>query len=414
MRSEFTIGLSLSLTGAYAPMGRQAETALRWFETSSNGAGGVRIGAARRPVRLLIYDDRSSAAEVRQIYRGLSNSEEVDLLLGPYSSGLTRAAAGIAREHGRLLINHGGAANDLHSGNSMLVSVLTPASDYLTGFVRLVATLKFWRKRLAIVAAPSPFAKQIAAGVEYACAQRAIRRKRVSVRLRLNAEFDPAGTPARLFPALARNRINALVSAGSYQHDLALMRAVVEADLNLPVLACVAAGVEQFARDLGAHASGIIGPSQWEPDVDLRTELGPAPMQFTRAIRGAGSPCDYVAAQAYAAALIGVAAIESAGSLDQKRIRAALGDLRTTTLFGDFAVDPSGLQVGHKMLLVQWHDGHKTIIDPAAADSRGNLELPPGWRLIAAGFRMLRLSRPDEDDDSDAAPGEDDDGTREG
>ncbi len=70
------------------------------------------------------------------IYRSLCSEPRPEnlLLLGPYSSRLTRVALPIAGERGMLLINHGGAADDLNdSRNRLIVSVLSPASDYFAG-----------------------------------------------------------------------------------------------------------------------------------------------------------------------------------------------------------------------------------------------------------------------------------------
>ena len=39
----------------------------------------------------------------------------VDVLLGPYSSELTRVAAPIAEQAGMLFVNHGGADDDIFS-----------------------------------------------------------------------------------------------------------------------------------------------------------------------------------------------------------------------------------------------------------------------------------------------------------
>jgi hypothetical protein len=77
--------------------------------------------------------------------------------------------------------------------------------------------------------------------------------------------------------------------------------------------------------------------------------------------------------------LIAIAALKECTRPDHQQLRAALSDLRTSTLFGDFAIDRvSGRQIGHKTLLVQWHEGRKVIIDPEV----GGLEIPSGWRLI--------------------------------
>ena len=403
MAKRITIGLSLSLTGEYAAMGRQAEAALRLLVADLNAAAGVRVGGEFREVALECIDDASDAQRCAEIYRALVAERRVDLLLGPYSSGLVRAAAPIAEEARMVLVNHGGAADDLYErGYGMIVGVLSPASAYLTGFVRLLATLKFWRKRLAIVAQSLPFASAVASGVERAATERAARRRGVRVRVKWNGEFDSVTTPPNLFPALARNRVNALVSAGSFAHDVAVIRAVTASELNIPVLACVAAGVERFGIELGEHAEGIVGPSQWEEGTQFKPEIGPDAPAFGRRMHAAGAACDYVAAQAFAAGLLAKAAVEAAGTLDQDRIRSAFSGLRTTTLYGDFAIDrATGRQTGHKMLLVQWHRASKVIIEPESQPDRRGLALMPGRRLIAAGLEMLRMTRGEQGDERD-------------
>lgn len=400
---RLTFGLSLSLSGAYAPMGRQANAALRLLISDLNTAGGIRVGGEAREVALECHDDASDPHRCAEIYRSLCCGNRADIILGPYSSQLTRVAAPIAEEAGMVLVNHGGAADDLYSHKyRMIVGVLSPASDYMAGFVRLLAGLKLWRKRLAIVRSKSPFASEVAAGIERATRERYARRKGVRIRVKFAGQFNPESSPAVLFPALRRNRVNALVSAGSYEHDVEVMRAVTHSQLNIPVLACVAAGVEKFRIDLGEDAEGIVGPSQWEEQVRIDPEIGPAPREFVRRMRVQAPElgCDYPAAQAFAAGILTKAAIGAAGSLEQPKIREAFSDLRTSTFFGDFSIDRvTGRQLGHRVLLVQWHAAAKVVIDPESHVDTGALEFPSGWRLILAGLHMLKLSRRDQQDE---------------
>lgn len=411
---KLVIGLSLPLSGEYAATGLQIEAALRLFADDTRAAGGVTLAGERRDLEFQYCDDSSRRDRAREIYRWLCFERRVDLLFGPYSTALTRVAATVAGEAAMLLVNHGGAGDDLyddqHRGGGgpanrrrMIVGVLSPASDYLTGFLSLLATLKFWRKRLAIVAAKTPFARAVADGAERESKRRRIWLHGVRLRLKYSTHFDPDRTPETLTRALRRNRINAVVSAGSYEHDLAVMRLCAAHVPNLPVLACVAAGVARFGADLAEDAEGIVGPSQWEPDAGIVAQLGPSSRDFTRRMRARGAPaCDYPAAQAYAAGLVTLAALRAAGALNQGHLRSAFSGLRTTTMFGDFAIDPvSGRQVGHQMLLVQWHRGRKVLIDAEPDPDHGAIEFPSGWRLILASMRYFRLSRRDPGHDRD-------------
>ena len=408
MAQKLTIGLSLSLSGEYAAMGRQAEVALRLFVGDTNAGGGIVAAGQRYELALECIDDNSRRDRVAQIYRVLCFERRVDLVFGPYSSGLTRVAAPLADQAGMVLVNHGGADDDLHSrAYPMVFGVLTPASEYMTAMVRLLTTLKFWRKRVAIFSSGSPFARAVAGGVERACAERRARRRGVRICLKFAGSFAPAPTTERLARALRRNRINILLSAGSYAHDLAMMRLGVSPQLNIPVLGCIAAGVAGFHDDLSEDAEGIVGPSQWEEDVQVTPAIGPTPAEFVRRMRtqSAGA-VDYPAAQIYAAGLVTAAAIRAADSPDQERLRRAFPDLRTSTFFGDFAIErATGRQTGHRMLLVQWHGGRKVIIEPEPIDDSGSLELPSGWRLLF-GSQWARLRR--RGDESDRAHERDD------
>lgn len=396
MTRDFTLGLGLSLTGKYAAMGRQAAAAIALFVADLNAGGGIMFDGGSRYVVLDCLDDGSRVDRTREIYRDLCFTNRRDLVFGPYSSALVRAAAPLAAEAGMLFVNHGGADDALHDhGYRLIVSVLSPASEYLVGFARLLATLKFWRKRLAIAAAKTPFAATVAGGLERAARMRRSWLHGVRLKLRYTGTFDHDRTPDLLVRALRRNRINAFVSVGGYEHDLAMMRLASAEHLNIPVLGCVAAGVDRFGSDLGEAAEGIVGPSQWEPGLEPRPEIGPTSAEFARRMRATGGVCDYPAAQLYAAGLLTAAAIRAADSLAPEHLRAAFADLRTTTLFGAFAINRvTGQQLGHRMLLVQWHEGHKHIIGPdERGTDDGDLELPSGWRLLLGSVGRLRINR---------------------
>jgi branched-chain amino acid transport system substrate-binding protein len=406
LSANFTIGLTLSLTGRYAPMGRQAAAALELFAADQNAAGGIEIGGQRSELTLLCLDDQSNPKLCTEIYRSLCYENRADVIFGPYSSDLTRVAAPIAESAGMVLVNHGGADDSLyHRKYRLIVGVLSPAGDYFRGLAHLVSQLKLWRKRIATVTFETPFARAVIDGFEHECSQREIRRQGVRLKVRESAAptRGAAEVSIDLLIRLARSRITALVSAGSFADDVALISGIVRADLNIPMLGCVAAGVHDFATALGEHAEGIVGPSQWEESLAFAPELGPRPTQLAARMRAVCGSCDYPAAQIYAAGLLTAAAVRGLDTLDQTRLRAAFSELRTSTLFGDFAIDRvSGRQIGHKVLLVQWHAGQKVIIHPDAHAEVGSMEFPTGWRLMLASlsslYLNLRRGREDEED----------------
>src|SRR6476646_3247317 len=71
------IGLSLSLTGATAPAGRQVQAGLEIWRDHVNARGGL-LG---RPVELVYYDDQANPANAPGIYAKLMGVDKVDLLI---------------------------------------------------------------------------------------------------------------------------------------------------------------------------------------------------------------------------------------------------------------------------------------------------------------------------------------------
>ena len=60
------------------------------------------------------------------------------------------------------------------------------------------------------------------------------------------------------------------------------------------------------------------------------------------------------------------------------QLREALLQVKTQTVFGDFAVDARGFQIGHKTVTIQWQDGQAAVVWPdAAATSQPRFPTPP-------------------------------------
>jgi ABC-type branched-subunit amino acid transport system substrate-binding protein len=164
--------------------------------------------------------------------------------------------------------------------------------------------------------------------------------------------------------SLERQSPDLVISAGSFDDEVVLARALLESGLRPKAVGLAAAAMQEFPQALGTHAEGFLGPSQWEPRLAYVPDFGPGPDEATEGIRAQGAPPDYRAAQAYAACLIAQRCLEEAGAGDEWLWRAACA-LDCGTFFGRFHIDPTtGLQVGHEMVLVQWRRGRKLVVWP--------------------------------------------------
>ena len=122
-------GVSASVTGEFRRQGQDALNAIRLWAEHVERAGGIALGEGgpRRPLRLIVLDDASRTERAKDNILRLLDDEHVDLLLGPYSSRLTLAAARVTEARGKVLWNHGGSSDVIwSSGYRRVISVPSP------------------------------------------------------------------------------------------------------------------------------------------------------------------------------------------------------------------------------------------------------------------------------------------------
>jgi branched-chain amino acid transport system substrate-binding protein len=363
--SSLTVGAALSQTGIYALQGRQALQGCRLWVEEANQRGGLWIPELRRsiPLQLIVDDDHSRRADVEQLIERLIAVDRVDFLIGPYSSGLTRAAAGIAEAHQKVMWNHGGSSDAIMRQDfRWSVHLPTPASGYFAGLCGCLLRHQAEVGRVAIVQRRrGTFAREVATG-----AQQQADRQGFPVLSPFFYPDDPRRISA-LAGELAAASPAVLIAVGRYDDDVSLIRALAGTSFELKTVAAVAAPMQAFASDLREHAEGWIGPSQWEPGAEGCPDIGPSSAVFVDRFRQRfGQLPDYPAAQAYAAGLILQHCVMLAGTCVDVALRRTAETLACRTFYGDFRLETeSGVQVGHETVLVQWQDGQKRIIWPA-------------------------------------------------
>ena len=159
-----------------------------------------------------------------------------------------------------------------------------------------------------------------------------------------------------------------LLCAGSFEEDLATVRRARSLGRPARHICAVGAGVGEFGRAIGDPA-GILGLAQWFPGAAGSAELGPSEEGFLAAYRRqTGADPDYPAVQAAAAAELSVHCAGVAGSLEPASLWRIASELKTTTFFGPYAVDPrSGLQTAHGTLLLRWDEEGPRLLGAGAS-----------------------------------------------
>ena len=105
------IGFTSSQTGSLEVSGGRQAKGLELWMNDVNEAGGITLSDGTVVMfESVTYDDESNADRVQELYTRLITEDEADLLISPYSSGLTASAAVIAEQYGRVMITTGAAS----------------------------------------------------------------------------------------------------------------------------------------------------------------------------------------------------------------------------------------------------------------------------------------------------------------
>jgi branched-chain amino acid transport system substrate-binding protein len=362
---EIRVGLSASVSGTFQLHGQQALDGAMLWESHANTEGGICISdGTPRYVRLIWYDDGSRVSRTRENVLRLIRNDHVDILLGPYSSSLTMAAQEVAEKHRKIMWNFGGTSDEIFSrGSRYTIGTANCASDYLRALPQWLAEEYPNLRRICILySGRGTFGWQVARGI-LESAQETCQ----------SVELVPLDTPLKnsgaALSALLDLSPEAVVLIANFQDELAIMRTRLRWSTSVRAVAAVAAGIAVFASQLGQTADGVLGPSQWEPEVSFPRIVGPTSDWFVNSFRERfGAMPDYVAAGSFATGVILTECIRRAASLDSAKLRGTASDLDYHTFYGRFRIDaPSGKQVGHRILLIRWQNGRKVV--PTSTES---------------------------------------------
>ncbi len=321
------VGVCLSLTGRYSRFGRQAAHGLEAWRVLDEDT------------ELIVADDGSDPTRLAPCLRAMAS--RCDLLLGPYSTQLMRTASLVAMDLDQVVWNHGGSGDDVeHAAPGRVVSVLTPTSRYAEPFLEHAAGQPT-RVPLWLAEGRGSFGRQVIAGA-------------VAKAEELRLPTVLLG-PADDLPVDHAPLVWDLFCAGAFEEDVTRVNAALALAAPPRLIGAVAAGVHDFAQEV-TSAEGVFGIAQWLPGRGTVTELGPAERDFLQVYgRLTGTVPDYPAVQAAAAAVLATHCARAGGSTGRESLWAAAAELRTTTLFGAFTIDPaSGAQLGHKTTLARW------------------------------------------------------------
>ena len=348
-----TLGSSISLTGKYATNGLHTQRGYDYAVKVINEAGGVKVGGKSYKLAVKYYDDESTPARGAQLAERLIQQDGVEYMLGPYSSGMTKAIAPVSEKFGVPMVEAEGASRSLFTqGYKYLFAVLSTSEQYLATAIDFAAAKSSDPKsvRIALAFEGDPFSMDVRAGVmdkinEYGM--------KVVIDDQLPADLSDMSTTLTKVKAL---KPDALIISGHSKGAATAARQIDEMKVNVPMIAlthCEAAKVqEKFPKT----ANGFLCPTQW-----VETLSKSDPMFGSAADWNAGFKADYPSytsvpyqsAQASAAVYVFKEAFEAANSFDKDKLRDAISAVEMETFYGDIKFSAQGNNIAKPMFMRQ-------------------------------------------------------------
>ncbi len=360
------IGASISTTGTYARIGKYMQEGYLLWEKQVNERGGL-LG---RPVKIVIYDDRSDPATGVRLYEKLVNDDTVDLLLGPYGSAVSQAVSVIAEKYKQPMILPVAATTSIFTrGLKYIFMILAPAETYMEGLLDIAASRG--AKTVVLVNEDTAFPKAIVTGAARLAEQKGLRVVLQEAYPKGNTDFSALLTKAKAAGP------DVFIGGTYFEDSTAITRQMKELDFAPKAIAFTAGSdLPEFSQQLGRNAEYIYAPTPWEQGMPF-----PGSKEFLEAYRKMWNHDPiYQSAAAYSGTLVFEKAIRRVGSLDREKIREAVLKLEDTNLFGTYKVDERGVQIGRKMAILQWRDGKKVVVWPKAVATMEPGYPAPSWQ----------------------------------
>ena len=257
------IGAPLPLTGALSPEGVKLQQGYELWKDTVNAAGGIAVGAIKRPVEIVYYDYQSATPKAVQLAEKLATDDKVDFMFAPFGSGASKAASTVSERYGIPMLAPTASSPEVYDqGYKNLFGTFT-ANDTLSEPMAEIVKAKAPNiKRVAILARNDLF--PLALGQEF---------EKSSKKRGLDVVYFEKYAINTLDHASALTEIKAAkpdwIIATGYINDMILIRKQM-ADLGIKaqiVTMINAPAYQEFINSTGPLAENVTSATWWHPAV---------------------------------------------------------------------------------------------------------------------------------------------------
>ncbi len=369
---EIILGSAISLTGKYASNGVHAKNGYEYAISKIKEKGGIAVGGKCYNFKVIYYDDESKGDRGATLAERLISQDKVQYMLGPYSSGMTKAIAPVTEKYKIPMVEAEGASRSLfNKGYKYIFAVLSTSEQYLASAVALAAEKAVESGRMAssvtvaIAVENDPFSLDIRAGVSDDAARYGMK---VIIDEKLPRDLSDMSA---ILTKVKLLKPDLLIISGHTKGASTAVRQIGEKNIKVPMIAITHCEAADVTGNFGDTANDILCATQWSETLSYKDSLFGTAAEYEMGFKSAfpeykSKKVPYQTAQATAAVYVFKDAFERANSLDKEKIRNALSATDMKTFYGDIRFSAAGNNVAKPMVLRQIQNGEYNVVAPSA------------------------------------------------
>jgi len=367
-RKSINFGVSISKTGRFSVEGKNVIQGYNLWQEHVNKNGGIKIGAKSYPIKIKYYDDNSRIEKVKENITRLIEEDKVDFILGPFTSGFNLAASQITEKFGKIMIESGGASDSIFTRDQHFTfATQTSASWWFKDFFDMISQTDPAPKTYALITPDKLFTRSVAKGVQIWAATKKIQEVYYQVIDKETDNFIP------YLLEMVPKKPDIIILTSHYHDAVNFTKQLSMIQKLRPQAVVMTIGPSEidYVKDAGKGAEGTIGVTQWVANSSFKGPVFGTPQDYTREFMNKyGQLPTYQDAQSSATGVIYQLALEKCSSFNAKEVLKNIKTLDVETFYGRVKYDLSGMNIGHKMALVQIQQGKmKAIWPPKAAEN---------------------------------------------
>ncbi len=368
---SITLGSAISLTGKYATNGVHAKNGYEFAIQKIKDNGGVMVDGKCYNFETIYYDDESKGDRGATLAERLISQDKVQYMLGPYSSGLTKAIAPVTEKYKIPMVEAEGASRSLfNKGYKYLFAVLSTSEQYLASAVALAAEKAQEggkdpsSVRVAVAVENDPFSLDIRAGVLEDAAK-----YNMEVVIDEQLPRDLSDMSA-ILTKVKLLKPDLLIVSGHSKGAATAVRQIGEQKISTPMIAITHCEAADVTGNFGAAANDFLCSTQWAETLTYEDPIFGTAANYEQEFKAAypeygEKKVPYQTAQASAAVYVFKDAFERAGTLDKEALRDAISATDLQTFYGGIKFSDAGNNIAKPMVLRQIQDGKYNVVAPS-------------------------------------------------